>query len=398
MKRAFLTVALIGAFSFGCDGDGGEDCGDSPCGESQVCCDGTCVFTISDRNNCGGCGISCSGGSCSNGMCIAPVDAGNTRCGELRACGTECIERSVPQNTDGRSSPSFQNCNGCGIACDPMRASSCSVLSGSTTGTPGCLCGEFLQCPPGDVCINDGTTTRCTSLSNDNNNCGEIGNMCAEGLRCSGGMCVCGSAPGATGCAEGEACCEGECGTGTCCTGVGFVDLQNDAENCGECGTACGVNAPNCVVGACTCEAAGRACEAPVPGSIFPPADPVLGESCCPSVGCVANSNSNCACSLCSDEVECIVSGGPGIAFPGLPGGEEAPVDVCCGVEEIVLFPTPMMTVSCEGSLPLPTDGGVPDGGTASDAGIPSDAGTPTDAGLATDDAGADGGSMDGGV
>ena len=387
MKRAFLTAAMIGAFSFGCDGGMEGDC-DPPCGDSQACCDGTCVFTISDRNNCGGCGIVCPSGSCSNGMCIAPVDAGNTRCGELRACGTQCIERAVPQNTDGRSSPSFQNCNGCGIACDPMRALSCSVPGGGTTGTARCMCGDFDQCLAGEVCVSNGGSYGCVSLSTDRNNCGEIGNVCAEGLTCSGGMCLCGTEM----CGDGETCCEGTCGTGTCCPGAGFVDTQTDQENCGACGTACTVNAPNCVEGSCTCEVAGRACEAPVPGGFL--GEPVLGESCCPGVGCVANSNSNCACLLCSDEVECLVSGGA--ALPGLPGSDE-PVSVCCGVETIVIVPTPMFGVSCEGSLPLPTDGGVPDGGVsdggASDGGVAGDGGTSAMDGGGAADAGVDGGS-----
>lgn len=378
---------MIGAFSFGCDGNEGDDCGDSPCGDSQACCEGACVFTISDRNNCGGCGIVCSGGSCSNGMCIAAVDAGNTRCGMLRPCGTECVERSVPQNTDGRSSASFQNCNGCGIACDPERATSCSILGGGTTGSPSCLCGEFLQCPAGDVCINDGTLTRCTSLSTDINNCGAIGTVCATGESCTAGMCVCGSTGAA--CAEGESCCGGACGTGGCCGGA-LVDTQNDEMNCGECGNVCTPNAPNCVAGGCTCEIAGRACEEPVPGDLLGGTDPELGESCC-DTGCVANSNENCACGLCGEDTECIVAGGGAIPLPP-PFGSDGPPVACCGTE------IPFIGGMCEGSLPLPFDAGFPpptDGGVS-----PTDAGTTSsDAGTVLSDAGTDAGSsMDAGT
>jgi len=43
-----------------------------PCPLGQRFCDGTCVDTINDTNNCGGCGVICHPGEeCRRGYCIA---------------------------------------------------------------------------------------------------------------------------------------------------------------------------------------------------------------------------------------------------------------------------------------------------------------------------------------
>jgi hypothetical protein len=55
--------------------DGGD--GGGGCMMGMTSCNGTCVSTQSDPKNCGGCGIDCTGGSCSNGICnLLPADAG----------------------------------------------------------------------------------------------------------------------------------------------------------------------------------------------------------------------------------------------------------------------------------------------------------------------------------
>ncbi len=54
--------------------------GDGPCPLGQRICNGTCVDTIVDANNCGGCGIICNlGEECRAGNCIAgqSCDDGN---------------------------------------------------------------------------------------------------------------------------------------------------------------------------------------------------------------------------------------------------------------------------------------------------------------------------------
>ena len=56
------------------------------------CCDGVCVNTSNDIENCGGCGIRCTGQVryCDNGNCGAPECAAGINCGTGQCCGAEC--------------------------------------------------------------------------------------------------------------------------------------------------------------------------------------------------------------------------------------------------------------------------------------------------------------------
>src|SRR5690606_21066757 len=130
-------------------------------------------------------------------------------------------------------------------------------------------CGNIGSCSAGSICTLVGTAYQCVNTMTDSMNCGAIGNACAPGETCSGGVCGCAGGPS---CAAGQGCCGGAC-----------VALTSDAMNCGACGTVCGGNAPNCQAGTCVCGtgAGARVCTAPVPGSFFPPTPAMLGESCC---------------------------------------------------------------------------------------------------------------------
>jgi hypothetical protein len=63
---------------------------------SEKCCNGQCVATYNDINNCGGCGIKCTGTNpyCDNGTCGAPacMIKPPLECNALGAfcCGTFC--------------------------------------------------------------------------------------------------------------------------------------------------------------------------------------------------------------------------------------------------------------------------------------------------------------------
>lgn len=229
-------------------------------------------------------------------LACAPACAATERC-----CATSCVNRGVPQGTDGRADPSFLHCNGCGLACDVDRASSCSVPGGGP-GTERCMCGDVDQCVPGEACVDDGGGSfACTDLDSDPLHCGMAGNACGEGESCVGGMCECGT----TGAA---------CGVGQACCGGGCIDVTSDAANCGGCGIVCGPHAPDCDASACTCSAAGVACTAPTAG------DP--GETCCDSRGCVANTDTSCPCStVCTGVDECVSA--------PVSGGSD--FEVCCG-------------------------------------------------------------------
>jgi hypothetical protein len=324
-RRFAFTVwmSLVGAA--GCAGGGTGGCPE-PCASTQVCCDGRCVFTQIDVNHCGGCGNMCNG-TCGGGVCTpsSGFDAGprpdstvpnNCRpeCSSTqRCCGTSCVDRSQTLNVDGRPGSAmdprstFNNCNACGLQCNAERAISCSIRAGGTT--PECACGDFAECLSGEVCANQAGRWQCVNLSTNPQNCGEIGNVCAEGEICQTGDCVCGSTGGR--CGEGQSCCGGAC-----------IDTSSDPANCGGCGTVCG-GGETCQDGACVCGSGpgARVCTAPSTTS--------LGESCCGG-SCVANSPSSCGCVACDSDAQCIFGSGlmgganrlccsPLPAFPGLP-------------------------------------------------------------------------------
>lgn len=334
---------------------GGCDSNPAACASAEVLCDGMCVFTEINQQHCGGCNMPCAG-TCSNGMCVTgpgldggpghdsgPLGACRPTCASSqRCCGTTCTNREQPLNVDGRPaspddpSSAFNNCNGCGLRCDPERHSSCSVRTGGTV--PECTCGNIGSCTVG-ACMQVGGEFRCIDTMTDTMNCGTIGNACAPGETCSGGVCGC---AGAGPCPTGQGCCGGAC-----------VDVTSDAMNCGACGTVCGDNAPNCQAGVCVCGtgATARACATPTAGTPFPPSPAVLGESCCDNT-CVANTNTSCGCGvMCNtaDDETCVVSGGSII-----PGGPSGAPGVCCG--EDLLF----TTVCSGGGFPGLGDGGLP--------------------------------------
>ncbi len=345
---SWLVLALAAA---GCAGNDPNASCPTPCASSQICCGGVCVFNLVDRNHCGACNNFCSG-TCSDGVCSTNgLDAGDlpdrgpmgscspTCAADERCCGTTCVDREQTVNVDGRPTSTedprstFNNCNGCGLRCDPSTAISCSIRPGGTT--PECACGEFRACPTGEMCVNDGGRYQCINTSNNPMHCGSIGNACAPGETCTAGVCGCGG----TACTTGQACCGGTC-----------IDVTSDAANCGGCGMACGANAPNCQGGACVCGTGGgaRACT--------PTSMTALGESCCDGA-CVANSNTNCGCGIACDTADdevCIVDSG----FFGMGGSG----GVCCGTAGI----PPLFPGFCSGGGFPGGDGGgfgFPDGG-----------------------------------
>ncbi len=76
----------------------------------------------------------------------------------------------------------------------------------------------------------------CSNLQNDRDNCGSCGNACGDGLVCSFGQCV-------EGCDNGLVRCGDVC-----------VDVASDAENCMTCGNTCSAaQNQSCTEGVCGC-------------------------------------------------------------------------------------------------------------------------------------------------
>ncbi|KAI9004337.1 hypothetical protein DFJ74DRAFT_713080 [Hyaloraphidium curvatum] len=242
------------------------------CTGGRVACFGSCVFTSTDRTNCGSCGVTCgSGQSCSGGSCRLACPAGQT----------DCFGRCVATATDE------QNCGSCGIVCG----------SGLTCSGGSCS----LSCPSGQA--NCGGT--CTSLSTTSN-CGSCGAACGSGQRCTGGRCetvdpcagiscgtfsscsggACSCTPGYVSDAGGRDCylrdpCAGvscgsfsSCSGGTCRCNSGYVSDGGTGRNCylpDPCaGVSCG-SFSSCSGGTCSCSAGyvsdsgGRNCYLPDP-------------------------------------------------------------------------------------------------------------------------------------
>src|SRR4029079_10222702 len=99
-------VAITPVMTPSCDPacSGGAVCsfGSCVCPAGQTTCGSTCVDTLRDPHNCGGCGVSCpSGQVCSLGSCASSCSS------PLTMCSGACI--------DVRSDPT--NCGGCGKVC-----------------------------------------------------------------------------------------------------------------------------------------------------------------------------------------------------------------------------------------------------------------------------------------
>lgn len=77
------------------------------CDTGEIACSGVCVATCCDNNNCGACGVVCTGGlTCFEGQCDCP--SGDCGCAEGQLdCGGVCVD-SCCDNA---------NCGACGVVC-----------------------------------------------------------------------------------------------------------------------------------------------------------------------------------------------------------------------------------------------------------------------------------------
>lgn len=142
--------------------------------QSSICCDGTCVDVITDRNNCGACGNVCGAGQyCFNTQCT-PCE------NPLALCTIAGQEQCVNLQTDR------DNCGSCGNLCprsptEPRRDFYCEAGQCKCSGV---VCANGTCCPSDfNVCVAGGAGCCPTNYHSCND-----GRCCPNGFTC-GGNC-----------------------------------------------------------------------------------------------------------------------------------------------------------------------------------------------------------------
>ncbi len=179
------------------------------CEPGEEDCGGTCVNIDSDPENCGGCGIDCTGEdmACVLGSCELACQDPETECGDV------CVNIQ----TDA------QNCGGCDVVCE----------DGELCNAGACA----LDCDMGLTACGDS----CVDLQADPNFCGACDVACVGEEMCVDGACV-------LECADNEEICNNAC-----------VDPLIDVANCGGCDNACAE--PNNGVAECVDGGCGVVCD-----------------------------------------------------------------------------------------------------------------------------------------
>jgi hypothetical protein len=185
--------------------------GDSDgCAPGEVRCGDRCAQVDRDEANCGACGVACEAGApCIQGACDGGGDADadtdtdtgtGTDCGELTWCNGGCIDTGMDE----------ENCGDCGVACGPDRyceagvclctlGEDCAGFCADTMNDPyNCGVCNF-DCRPGEICdagacrCAPGTIDcgdECADLDRDVRNCGSCDNASAVCYYCDTGTCL----------------------------------------------------------------------------------------------------------------------------------------------------------------------------------------------------------------
>lgn len=276
------------------------------CDASEEVCEGQCLDTSSDPDNCGGCQNECIAppmGSpiCAEGQCDFVCDPGFKRCGDQcvdtdsnpEHCG-QC-DSSCPIPADGEAICVDGDCD---ISCFEG-FERCEDQCVDTTKNPD-FCGDcHTQCPAPQgsvpICVEGHCDFSCAAsglercgescVDTDTNAdfCGNCNSSCAPDEVCSDGECVldcpadttqcgndcvdlssnhgtCGSCE--TSCEAGSEICTGgqcTCASGyTNCNGE-CVKTASDRNHCGQCNNACGARG-GCFNGSCLCDVGQTAC------------------------------------------------------------------------------------------------------------------------------------------
>jgi expansin (peptidoglycan-binding protein) len=240
----FASAALLGLFTAACSGDdagegatggtggtsgagdgalgtGGGRATDSSGGGTTVltACNAECVDVLTDRENCGDCGVVCElGADCVAGECTGCPDG-------LESCSGVCSD----------TGSSEEHCGSCGVSCDEGE-----LCIGGTCTENTCSTDVELPCDDG----------QCVNVQYSNTHCGGCDIACdgegewCEPERLAGDASVAGVSR--CRCADGQTKCAGKC------TGLNY-----DRENCGACGVKC-VGSQYCDNGQCRCGGASQ--------------------------------------------------------------------------------------------------------------------------------------------
>jgi plastocyanin len=200
-----------------------------PVGNGLVCCNGACINILTDKSNCGGCGLVCSSNhittpTCSNGSCNGTCESG----------WADCDNNKQTNGCETYTLTNVADCGGCGIACS-------TVNDNATCNNGSCA----ISCFQGYADCDSNVATGCeTNLMTDPSHCASCTNLCKymnAVAGCSGGVCYLAT------CDAGFGNCNNNASDGC------EANLSTDANNCGSCGTLCAsINGTGaCVSGAC---------------------------------------------------------------------------------------------------------------------------------------------------
>ncbi len=190
--------------------------------QNLASCD--CTDVMSDRSNCGACGITCTPGqTCASGSC-APCPPG-----QVEDLTFLSLQAGVPPS--------------CRAGGSPPEVSFGGYLVTSTVCPATASAGAYWA-----------------TLDVDPSNCGSCGHACGNDQLCFAGVCTSpcdppydGTCVAGTDSPDGGLSCPAglsACSTTSWCRGC--IDDQTDSLNCGGCGQRCPVGAPICVGGQCT--------------------------------------------------------------------------------------------------------------------------------------------------
>ena len=210
----------------------------------------------------------------------------------------------------------------------------CKAPSADNCNNGACACGMGPVCTINQVCCAMGAASQCVDVMNDPNNCGGCGTMCQAGEMCVNGNC--------TSCPTGMCSCgsSSDCPAGVMCCSGQCVNTNSNQMNCGICGMAC-PSGQTCINGACCTMCPGGGCT-----------DLQNDSMNCGKCGNACPSGDTCSSGQCmmgtglpgfgdgGTGIPCI----PGLPIPGCTGGSDGGGGIPC------LFPG--FPPGCGASMP----------------------------------------------